>query len=186
VPHDLGAALAIRALDEHWCGKGYPLGLRGEEIPLLARGFADVIDAKSPYTFRHSSNVAEYARGVAEAVGLGAAEARRLHRAGMLHDIGKLGVSSEILDAPRRLTDDERLAVVDIYEALTADRPSRAGMSHAAALDLLWRDRGTALCPTALDGLAAWAEGAGRPAASVSPCGAGARRRRRGAPARRP
>lgn len=31
------SAEAVRSLDEHWCGKGYPLGLSGERIPLLAR-----------------------------------------------------------------------------------------------------------------------------------------------------
>src|SRR5262249_27212270 len=35
LPEDTVAA--IRALDEHWDGRGRPLGLRGEEIPLLAR-----------------------------------------------------------------------------------------------------------------------------------------------------
>jgi HD-GYP domain-containing protein (c-di-GMP phosphodiesterase class II) len=287
---------AIRALDEHWCGAGYPAGLRGDAIPLLARianlaqtvelfftesgrraalrvvrqrrgtwfdpaladrvlswrrddawwraletpdlqalvvalepsehvhrvddsgldvvarAFADIIDAKSPYTFRHSSNVAEYARGIAAACGLGAGAQRRLYRAGLLHDIGKLGVSSRILDSPARLSDDERreverhpaftweilqrvgafrsfawlaathhekldgsgypwrlradvldlpariLVVADIYEALTADRPYRAGMPHDAAMAILVRERGPKLCADALDGLAAWAE----------------------------
>ena len=288
---------AIRALDEHWCGKGYPSGLRGDAIPLLARianvaqtvelffsrggpsealrvvrqrsgtwfdprlarlvlawrrdaawwdtlrapdvaalvvalepaehvrridddhgldvvarAFADIIDAKSPYTFRHSSRVAEYARGIAETSGLGATSCQRLHRAGLLHDIGKLGVSNRILDSPGRLTAEERveverhplhtweilrrvdafrefawlaathhekldgsgypwklraedldrpariLVVADIYEALTADRPYRAGMPHAQAMEILAAERGTKLCPDAVDALGAWVE----------------------------
>ena len=41
-----GAAAAVRALDEHWDGHGYPLGLRGEQIPLPARivGLAQTVD----------------------------------------------------------------------------------------------------------------------------------------------
>ena len=58
-----------------------------------------------------------------------------------------------MLDLPARI-----LVVADIYEALTADRPYRAGMSHDAAMALLVRDRETKLCGDALDGLAAWAE----------------------------
>ena len=82
-----------------------------EGLDDVARAFADIIDAKSPYTFRHSTNVAEYARGIAAACGLDAAEQRRLYRAGLLHDIGKLGVSNRILDSPARLTAEEREAV---------------------------------------------------------------------------
>ena len=38
--------MAIRSLDEHWDGSGYPQGLRGEEIPLLARilGLAQTVE----------------------------------------------------------------------------------------------------------------------------------------------
>ncbi len=288
---------AIRSLDEHWDGGGYPDGLRGDAIPLLAqitllaqtvealhagggvrealravrarrgswfdprladrvlawrrdrawwaalgtpgaaaraaalepadrvrrvdeagldlvaRAFAEIIDAKSPYTFRHSANVADYAAGIAAECGLSDGEQRRLHRAGLLHDVGKLGVSNRILDSPARLGPEERalverhpvytwdilrhvrafadfawtaathhekldgtgypwripgdrldlpariLVVADIYEALTADRPYRAGMPHAAAMDIIARERGTKLDGTAVDALDAWARG---------------------------
>lgn len=266
---------AIRALDEHWDGHGHPDGLRGTEIPLLARiaglsqtaevflsrggrgaalavlqarngtwfdphlvdivrgfaddiewwrairtadaepmvlavpgsdihlpvddgmldriaeGFADVIDAKSPYTSQHSRGVAAYAAAIGRSLGLKDDAIRDLHRAGLVHDIGKLGVSNRILDKPGRLTDQERtaierhpvmgwkilerveafarfawsaslhherldgtgypwrigagrldlsarvLAVADVFEALTADRPYRAGMPAARALEIL-------------------------------------------------
>lgn len=186
---------AIRTLDEHWDGHGQPLGLRGEEIPMLGRilclsqsvdvfvvthgqtsafqmardragtwfdpdlvrilealeddgdfwtrlssdeadmlvgevepteliarvdeggldrvagAFARVIDAKSPFTARHSERVAEVAAGIGTLLGLDDDELRRLQRAALLHDIGKLGVSNLILDKPGRLTDVERTAV---------------------------------------------------------------------------
>jgi HD-GYP domain-containing protein (c-di-GMP phosphodiesterase class II) len=184
-------AAAIRALDEHWDGRGVPLGLKGEEIPLLARiaclaqtveifhatyglqaalgmarersgrwfdpalvralqslrgdeafwaglldadararaaalepedrvlradadrldrvaqAFARVIDAKSPFTFRHSEGVAAYADGIGRVLGFGAEALRTLRRAALLHDVGKLGVSNRILDKPGKLSAEE-------------------------------------------------------------------------------
>ena len=285
-------AQAIRALDEHWDGSGQPLGLRGEEIPLLGRilclaqtrrgvrrarsacaarsawrssaaaagsipalvdallavrddrafwgpledardvppvaawepadrvltagddrldrvadAFARVIDAKSPYTARHSAEVARWAVATGAVMGMAADELRDLQRAGLLHDIGKLAVSSRILDKPGRLDADEFaairehprytqqilervaclrgiveiapshherldgtgyhrgltafdlsrpariLAVADIFEALTADRPYREAMPLEQALAILREQRGTGLCPAAVDGL---------------------------------
>jgi putative nucleotidyltransferase with HDIG domain len=184
-------AQAIRSLDEHWNGGGYPAGLRGEEIPLLARilnlaqtvevfymaqgrtaafavarersgrwfdphvvrafeatqndrefwqlmltldlhgtlsqwepadtirytdpdaldrisaGFARVIDAKSPWTYKHSTGVADIAVGIADILGFNTAARRDLRRAALLHDLGKLGVSNTILDKPGKPTDAE-------------------------------------------------------------------------------
>ncbi len=188
-------AQAIHALDEHWDGRGHPDGLRGREIPLLARitglaqtadvflmyrgldavmdvartrrgtwfdpdlvdvvlswrddrrwwnglatpqalrravaaepgdrvrrvdeagldgvaaAFAEIIDAKTPFTYRHSARVAAYARGIAEELRMDDADRVRLYRAGLLHDIGKLGVSNRILEKPGNLTADAWLAV---------------------------------------------------------------------------
>ena len=270
-----GAAAAIGSLGEHWDGKGHPVGLAGEEIPLLARifqlaqtaevfvrdfgvdaacemassrsgtwfdpalvelflslrgdgafwqslaeddlgpglaalepgdrqivvddgrldrvaeAFALVIDAKSPYTYRHSTRVAELAVAAGSALGFDGKALRDLRRAGLLHDIGKLAVPNSILDKPARLTSDERrrveqhpqlserilrrvgrfadiaavagahhekldgsgywrgvsgdgippparvLAVADVYEALTADRPYRAALEPEQALAIL-------------------------------------------------
>lgn len=184
-------AHAIRCLDEHFNGRGRPVGLRGESIPLLSRitllsqtvevffaaggaaaaleeaedrggtwfdpqlvrclrslgreqsfwsalgherleelvadlephvlnylvdddqldhvagVFAQVIDAKSPFTLGHSSRVAQIADGIAARLGLGHERRRSLKRAALMHDIGKLGVSSAILDKPGRLTEEE-------------------------------------------------------------------------------
>lgn len=73
----------------------------------IAHGFAQVIDAKSPWTFQHSEGVASIAAALAQIMGLPATEVQRIQRAGLLHDIGKLGVSNLILDKPGRLTDAE-------------------------------------------------------------------------------
>jgi putative nucleotidyltransferase with HDIG domain len=184
-------ARAIHSLDEHWDGGGHPDGLRGNEIPLLARymniaqcvdfyrtagdmngmfeviesrsgrwfdpdlvmalaairddhafwqkldsrrperlvaefepedrvriatetridrvaeAFSFVIDAKSPYTAQHSAGVAEIAAGIGMKLGLRPSDVRDLRRAGLLHDIGKLGVPNTILDKPGKLTPSE-------------------------------------------------------------------------------
>lgn len=74
----------------------------------IAESFGMVIDAKSPWTACHSRGVSEIAKGIARVLDLSAAEIRDIGRAGLLHDIGKLGVSNTILDKPGRLTDQER------------------------------------------------------------------------------
>jgi putative nucleotidyltransferase with HDIG domain len=62
-----------------------------------------VIDAKSPYTSGHSTRVAQFATMIGEQMGVPAVRRRWLHRAALLHDIGKLGVSNTILDKPGKL-----------------------------------------------------------------------------------
>ena len=213
-------ALTIRSLDEHWDGAGHPDGLRGEDIPLLARicglaqtvevfytahgraeaeevarvrsgrwfdpelvdcflaearegglwgelaredlrrevsrlepadrvmaatperldlvarAFAEIIDAKSPFTYRHSEGVAAAAVAMGELLGFDADERRDMMRAGLLHDMGKLGVSNRILDKPGRLTDEEFARVKEhpklTYDILSRIAPFR-GISETAA-----------------------------------------------------
>lgn len=175
-------AAAIRAMDEHWDGGGDPLGLRGAQIPILARiiglaqvaevfshehgealalevverrgdrwfdpdlvaafralsadtafwqslkqdsvddlvktvepdhvrlvaddarldqiaeAFAALVDAKSPFTSDHSRRVAHVSVRIGERLGFSASTLTRLRRAALLHDIGKLGVPSVVLE----------------------------------------------------------------------------------------
>lgn len=177
----------------------------------VAQAFAEIIDAKSPFTYSHSSNVALYACAMGEHLGFDAETLRRTRRAALLHDIGKVGVSNRILDKNGPLTDAERaavqahpsftweilgrvsafapfarqaathhekldgsgypwkltgddldrpsraLVVADIYEALTATRPYRAGLSADTALAILEKERGTTLDADAIDALSACA-----------------------------
>ncbi|HEY4956160.1 MAG TPA: HD domain-containing phosphohydrolase [Gemmatimonadaceae bacterium] len=74
----------------------------------VARAFADIIDAKSPFTYNHSTRVANYACAIAERAGLAPEEIRRLRRASLLHDMGKLGISSRLLDKTGPLSRRER------------------------------------------------------------------------------
>lgn len=189
-----------------------PMVATDEWLDRLAFAFAAVIDAKTPFTARHSSNVARFAVGIADAMGPQGVAHRDLLRAGLLHDIGKLGVSNRILDKPAKLTDEEFaevrkhpvwtleilehvgafrhfaddaarhhervdgrgypwripgeqlsymarvLAVADVYEALTADRPYREGLTARQAIDIMARDRGAAFDPEVFDAAVALAE----------------------------
>jgi putative nucleotidyltransferase with HDIG domain len=184
-------AQAIRSLDEHWNGGGYPDGLRGAEIPLFSRilnlsqtlevfythrnhaaamdvararsgrwfdpdlvkaaaslaatgalwreldesgaidsalalepedrrltggdemvenicqAFAEIIDAKSPFTYRHSHGVADAAVSISRQLGLSDRDTTLIRRAALLHDIGKLSVPNTILEKPGPLTPGE-------------------------------------------------------------------------------
>jgi putative nucleotidyltransferase with HDIG domain len=165
----------------------------------IAAGFAQVVDAKSPFTKGHSERVALYSDMIAEELQLTIQHRRWLKRAALLHDIGKLGVSNSILDKPTKLDDTEWvamrrhatetelilsrisvfkkmapvaaahherldgkgypnnlageqisfesriLAVADIFDALTADRPYRAAMPVAKALNIMNEDAGRAI-----------------------------------------
>lgn len=73
----------------------------------IAEAFARVVDAKSPWTFLHSTRVAEIAVGIATQFDCSDGFKQDIRRAGLLHDIGKLGVSNAILDKPGRPTDEE-------------------------------------------------------------------------------
>ena len=73
----------------------------------IATAFGQVIDAKSPYTAGHSERVGHLAVGMATQLGIAPERSRWLRRAALLHDIGKLGVSSAILEKPAGLDDRE-------------------------------------------------------------------------------
>ncbi|MCF0143402.1 MAG: HD-GYP domain-containing protein, partial [Parasporobacterium sp.] len=65
------------------------------------------IDAKDHYTFNHSQCVSKYAVHLAELAGLPADHVEIIRQAGLLHDIGKIGIPDAILSKEDRLTDDE-------------------------------------------------------------------------------
>ncbi len=71
------------------------------------RALAGAIEAKDPYTRGHSERVTHYSRLVAEALGLGRGEIDVIVRAGVLHDVGKIGVPSAVLNKPGKLDDRE-------------------------------------------------------------------------------
>ena len=186
-----GAAEAVRALDEHWDGRGHPRGLSGDEIPIVARiltlaqtlevfamrggathalsvvrdragrwfdplviaacaglerdltewcglethalkhrvvegepggaallagpravdriaeVFAQIVDAKSPFTGAHSQRMTNLSVAIAGRLGWEPDAIAEVRRAGLLHDLGKLTVPNTILDKPSPLTPSE-------------------------------------------------------------------------------
>lgn len=186
-----GAAEAVRALDEHWDGRGHPRGLAGDEIPIVARiltlaqtlevfamrggavhglsvvreragrwfdplvvaacaglerdltgwcaletrplqqhvveaepggaallagpraldriaeVFAEIVDAKSPFTGAHSQRTTHLAVAISAKLGWDSETIADVRRAGLLHDLGKLTVPNTILDKPSPLTPSE-------------------------------------------------------------------------------
>jgi putative nucleotidyltransferase with HDIG domain len=82
-----------------------------DRLDRVAEAFASIVDAKSPFTARHSAAVADIADGIAATIGLDGATRGLLRRGALLHDIGKLGVSNRILDKPGSLTSGEWGAV---------------------------------------------------------------------------
>ena len=73
----------------------------------LAEMFRRLIDFRSRFTATHSSGVAAVAAVLAEKAETGGLDGRKLHMAGLLHDIGKLVVPAEILDKQQPLVRDD-------------------------------------------------------------------------------
>lgn len=164
-------------------------------------GLANAVDAKDPYTRGHSDRVAGWARRMALASGLEDEAAERVAQAGLLHDLGKIGVPEAILRKPGPLTADEQetmrrhpvigaqilapleffedgaaivrhhherhdgagypdrlagpaiplgariIAVADVWDALTSDRPYRPRLSATDAARRLRAEAGCSLDP---------------------------------------
>ena len=68
---------------------------------------AATVDAKDHYTYGHSKKVSKYATDLAKALGLPDERVSAIHAAALLHDIGKIGVSDEILKKVGPLNDEE-------------------------------------------------------------------------------
>ena len=73
--------------------------------------FAKAIDARDKYTAGHSERVTAYSLVLARAHGLPDSELEIVRRAGMLHDIGKVGVADAVLRKPGPLDPEERAAI---------------------------------------------------------------------------
>jgi len=157
---------------------------------------AQTVDAKSPWTAGHSQRVTRLSLRVGRKMGLPGDQIDVLHRGGLLHDIGKIGVPATILDKPGSLTEEEMqtmrdhvtvgariltpiaayadmipivlrhherldgsgypdglvgeeipflarlLAVPDVFDALTSDRPYRSALPRPNAIDFIMQGTG--------------------------------------------
>ena len=81
------------------------------DIDAICEAFGMIVDAKSSFTWQHSSRVTKYATLIAIELGIPLQDITTIRRAAMVHDIGKLGISTAILEKPDRLSDEE-MAVV--------------------------------------------------------------------------
>jgi HD-GYP domain-containing protein (c-di-GMP phosphodiesterase class II) len=73
----------------------------------FVRALSTALDARDPLTAIHSVNVSNYAMGIGEILGLDTKDLNRLRIAGLVHDIGKIGVPEALLTKPGRLTPEE-------------------------------------------------------------------------------
>ena len=70
-------------------------------------GLVAAIEARDKYTNGHSTRVAEYAKIIAEGLGLPKEDVNLIYQAARLHDIGKIGIDNSALNKPERLTENE-------------------------------------------------------------------------------
>jgi diguanylate cyclase (GGDEF)-like protein/putative nucleotidyltransferase with HDIG domain len=118
----------------------------------VLQGLVLAVDTKDRYTKRHSEDVARYALFLADLLGLDDEEKRTLRIAGLLHDVGKIGIPDRVLRKPGRLTAEEQRIIqqhVALGDLIVRDLPNieriRAGIrSHHEQ----WNGRGY------LDGMA--------------------------------
>jgi diguanylate cyclase (GGDEF)-like protein/putative nucleotidyltransferase with HDIG domain len=80
--------------------------LEGTFMNTLA-ALSDALEHKDAYTAEHARQVELLAERVGERLGLGGDELRTVRYAALLHDIGKIGIPSEILNKPAMLTEEE-------------------------------------------------------------------------------
>jgi putative nucleotidyltransferase with HDIG domain len=78
-----------------------------ETIERICQAFAEIIDSKTPFTYRHSNGVADAATAISRQLGLGEEDVTFMRRAALVHDIGKLSVSNSILEKPAALDNGE-------------------------------------------------------------------------------
>lgn len=110
--------------------------LSAAEFDTACRVMADFVDIKASWSLDHSPHVAELAAAATQNAGLPAADVALVRRAGWLHDIGKTGVLSHILEKPGTLSERE-WEVVRLHpyyaERITAHSPALAQIGVVAA-----------------------------------------------------
>ena len=99
---------------------GYALRADERQIDNISEAFADIIDAKSSFTFQHSLGVTKVALGIAREFNFSPRRRTTIYRAALLHDLGKLRVSNTILDKTTK-PDDREWAIIRQHPGLTRE-----------------------------------------------------------------
>jgi HD-GYP domain-containing protein (c-di-GMP phosphodiesterase class II) len=109
--------------------------LTDDEFDRSCAALADFADIKSPYTVGHSTGVAALAAGAGRRCRLAEAEVTALRRAGLLHDIGRVGVSAGIWgkEGPLSEREWERVRLHAYYTDRVLARPQPLGRLGALA-----------------------------------------------------
>ena len=109
--------------------------LTGPEFDTALEAIADFTDVKSPYTIGHSRGVADLAGEAARVLGLGDQAATTVRRAGLVHDLGRLGVPNAVWDKPGPLghAETERVRLHPyLTERMLACSPALAPLAAVA------------------------------------------------------
>jgi HD-GYP domain-containing protein (c-di-GMP phosphodiesterase class II) len=119
------------------CEPGPRPELAGEALAAGLGAMAEFVDLKSPSTLGHSAAVARLAGAAAARAGLPAADQEAAALAGLVHDLGRVAVSSAVWERPAPLTLDQRERVrLHAYwtERVLAASPGLAGLGALASL----------------------------------------------------
>lgn len=109
--------------------------LSDEQLDTSLHAIGGFVDLKSPWTIGHSRGVADLAAEAARALGLASDDVVLVHRAGLVHDLGRLGVSNTIWDKRAPLTASERERVrlhPYLTERMLASSPGLAPLGAIA------------------------------------------------------
>lgn len=102
---DLCEVQAIEDFQQTMLAQDVEQTLTWPEFRQAAGIIAAIVDAKSPHTYLHSVGVARLSKYLADLLGLDAGHCEMIEVAGLLHDIGKLGIADEILECPSALSE---------------------------------------------------------------------------------
>ena len=93
--------------------------MRREHLSTI-QALATAVEARDPYTEKHSKRMAEYAVAIAKKLGLSIDKAETIRYAAILHDIGKIGINDGILGKAGSLTEKEWLKAKE-HSSIGAD-----------------------------------------------------------------
>ena len=115
--------------------------LRGSDLDSLLGAIGDFADLKCPFTAGHSRAVAELAAAAATRIGLARVDVENVRRAGLVHDLGRMGVPNSVWEKSTSLNESDRERI-RLYPYLTGRILSRVqGLEVVADIAETHRER---------------------------------------------